>query len=69
MTRQVSTREIRLSLYKPMPKHWYRMYIGECPCCGRDKSYRERVYGEPPADPRDRYVHLPDTQTFDGCIY
>ncbi len=48
--------------------HWYRQYIGECPVCGRDKSYRERVAGERPADPRDRYVHLSDRQTYDGCI-
>jgi hypothetical protein len=38
-------------------KYWYRMYFGECPLCGRSKSYRERVYGEKPEDPNERYVY------------
>lgn len=52
-----------------MKPHWYRIYIGECPVCGRDASYRERVYGEKPNDPRERYIWLPDYQTYDGCLY
>lgn len=55
----------------PVPvseRHWYRLYIGECPVCGRDKSFRIRVAGERPADPAERYVYLPDSQTYDGCI-
>jgi len=49
-------------------QHWYRMHVGECPVCGKDKSYRVRVYGPPPKDRRDRYVYLPDTQTYDHCM-
>lgn len=49
------------------PKFWYRIYVGECPVCGRDKGFRERVYGEKPANPVERYVHLSDTQTYDHC--
>lgn len=49
--------------------HWYRIYIGECPVCGRDKSYRERVYGRRPKDRRRRVAYLPDTSTYDGCMY
>ena len=26
-------------------KYWYKIHIGECPICGRDQSYRERIYG------------------------
>jgi hypothetical protein len=48
--------------------HWYRQYVGECPVCGRDKSYRERVYGKPPKDPRKRYVQLSPTECYDHCL-
>lgn len=48
-------------------KYWYKIYVGECPVCGRDASYRERVYGEPPSNKEDRYIHLPGTQTYCGC--
>lgn len=52
---------------KPAKRHWYRQHIGECPVCGRDKSFRERVYGKKPRDPRKRYVQLPDTHCYDWC--
>jgi hypothetical protein len=55
----------RVSQKKP---HWYRIHIGECPVCGRNKGSRERVAGERPADPAKRYVHLPDTLTYCGCL-
>lgn len=52
---------------KASQKHWYRIYVGECPVCGRDQSCRVRVYGPPP--PRaERYVRLPDSQTYDHCL-
>jgi hypothetical protein len=44
------------------------MHVGECPVCGKDKSYRERVYGEKPKDHKDRYEYLPDTFTYDNCM-
>lgn len=50
-------------------KYWYRQYIGECPVCGRDHSYKERVYGEKPKEDKDRYVYLSQFETFDHCIY
>lgn len=56
---------------KPVSKaspHWYRIYVGECPVCGRGKDQRERVAGKPPKKREDRYVSLPDTQTYDHCI-
>lgn len=53
---------------KSHKKHWYKIYLGECPVCGRDKSSRERVYGERPEDPKDRYEYLPDTITYDNCM-
>ena len=49
-------------------KYWYRIYIGECPVCGRSKSYRERVYSPRPEKREDRYVWLSDQETYDGCI-
>ena len=48
-------------------KYWYRIYVGECPICGRDKSYRERVYGEKPKDTKNRYVWLKEQDTYDNC--
>ena len=52
------------SVQKP---HWYKMYLGECPVCGRDKSHRERVYGVRPEKWEDRYVQLSDQETYDWC--
>jgi hypothetical protein len=48
--------------------HWYRQYLGECPVCGSDKSYKERVYGQKPASPSQRYVQLSQQETFDWCV-
>lgn len=53
---------------KSKRKYWYRMYVGECPVCGSDKSWRERVYGVKPKKISKRYVRIPDSQTFDNCI-
>lgn len=49
-------------------KHWYRQYIGECPICGHDASYKERVYGEKPSDDSEIYIMIPDNQTYDSCM-
>lgn len=50
-------------------RYWIRFHVGECPVCGRDASYRERVYDEPkPDDDRKRYVQIPNTLTYDHCI-
>jgi hypothetical protein len=48
--------------------HWYRLHVGECPVCGRDKSFRERVYGKKPRSQKKRYVYLPDVETYDDCL-
>ncbi len=54
---------------KPLRRpYWYRMHYGECPVCGKDRSYRERVYGEKPKDARKRIVYLPQTETYDHCM-
>lgn len=54
---------------KKPKKHWYRIYVGGCPVCGKDKGFRERVYGKKPKSHRKRYVCLSDQETFDNCIY
>ena len=59
---------MRTEKRKATRPHWYRVYVGECPVCGRDKGYRERVYGTPPKDRGKRYVRLPDTTTYDHCL-
>jgi hypothetical protein len=48
-------------------KYWYRIYIGECPVCGADKSYRERVYCKKPKDRNLIYIKLADSETYDYC--
>jgi len=48
-------------------KHWYRIFVGECPVCGRDSGYKERIYGKRPTDPLKRYVYLSDKATYCGC--
>ncbi len=48
-------------------QYWYRRFIGECPVCGSNKSYRERVYGTRPESINDRTIYLPDTFTYDYC--
>ncbi len=48
-------------------KHWYRQYFGCCPVCGRDKSYKERVYGKRPGI-KKRWIHLSDFETYDHCV-
>lgn len=50
------------------PEHWYRQYFGECPVCGSDKSYRERVYGKRPVKIEDRIAYLSDSETYDSCM-
>lgn len=49
-------------------RYWYRFYFGECPVCGRCKSYKERVYGPKPKDVKDRIKYLSDSQTYDNCL-
>ena len=49
-------------------KYWYRQYFGECPVCGKDFSYRERVYGEKPKEKEEIYKYIPDNQTYCGCL-
>ena len=48
-------------------KYWYRFYIGECPVCGKDKSYKERAYGPKPERAEDRVVYLSSTICYDWC--
>ncbi len=49
--------------------HWYRRVFGQCPPCGLDQSYRERVYGEKPSDPAKRVVWMSDQEAYCGCEY
>jgi hypothetical protein len=50
-------------------QHWYKTYVGGCPVCGRDKSYRIRVYGKRPKRLSSRYIQLSDRETYDDCLY
>jgi hypothetical protein len=58
---------MRQAMRKRPRRYWYRIFVGECPVCGRDKGFRVRVYGKPPRDRRKRYQHLPDTACYDYC--
>lgn len=48
--------------------HWYRIHIGECPVCGSNQGFREYVEGPKPENEEERYVYLPQTQTYDHCM-
>ena len=52
---------------KNIRPHWYKQYLGACPVCGSDKSYRERVYGEKPTKPEDCYEYMSDGECYDWC--
>jgi hypothetical protein len=45
-------------------KYWYRFHIQECPVCGSDHSYKERVYGRKPGIAK-RYIH--EGYYYDWC--
>jgi hypothetical protein len=48
--------------------YWYRFYVGECPVCGRNKSYKTRVTTEPrPVNKSDRYTLMSLTESYCGC--
>lgn len=48
--------------------YYYRQYIGECPVCGRDAGYKEKVKGEKPKDESLIYIQLPQNQTYCHCL-
>lgn len=48
--------------------HWYRLHVGECPVCGKDASFRERVYGPRPEKRQERVVELSYQETYDHCL-
>lgn len=49
-------------------RYWYRQYVGECPGCGRNAGWKERVYGKKPKDFRKVYIQLTDAQCYDYCM-
>lgn len=51
---------------KPRRARWYLQYVGECPICGRSKSYKEAMYTRPPKKEK-RYKSIPDFLTYDYC--
>jgi len=48
---------------------WWKFYYGECPVCGSSDSYKEAQYTPKPNNVEERYEHIPDETSFDGCIY
>lgn len=48
---------------KKMPPHWYKIYWGFCPACGKSQKYRVHQYG--PKTPR--HVRLSTLETYCGC--
>lgn len=49
-------------------KHWYKTFYGECPVCGRDCSYKVRMYGKKPKRIQSRYEPLPLSVCYCGCV-
>ena len=48
-------------------KYWYKLFIGECPWCGRDKTHRVRVYTKKPKSEKKRIVYMTEAEAYDGC--
>lgn len=55
-------------LNKKKQKYWYKQYVGECPVCGRNQGWKEKVIGEKPNDFRKIYIQLSNSECFDHCI-
>lgn len=53
---------------KQQNKHWYKMYYGECPVCGRQTKYKERIYGKKPKDLKEIYKQISQTESYDYCL-
>lgn len=50
---------------KKRRKHWYAIFVGACPVCSRDHSYREIRYTKRPKLAKNRITYLSDAQTYD----
>lgn len=51
---------------KPLPPHWYKTYINECPLCGRGQTERVRMFTPAPA--KDDFIARYDyAQVYDWC--
>lgn len=55
-------------MIKDYTKYWYQYFIGECPVCGKDTSYKERCFGKKPKNKKDRYVYLKLIDCYDHCL-
>lgn len=52
---------------KPLPPHWYKNFITECPVCGAGEHRRERQLGDaPPKDSTERWDY--DGRAYDWCL-
>lgn len=49
-------------------KYWYFIWHGECPVCGKDKSFRERRYTPRPKDIQLRHGYSPMDVCYDYCL-
>jgi len=52
---------------KKQKPYWYLSHVGECPVCGKDKSYRERMNTEKPKEKKDCFVSIPYAEAYDWC--
>lgn len=51
---------------KPKRARWFLTFVGECPLCGRDQSYKVAQYTSPPLK-AERYRQLPLAEAYDQC--
>jgi hypothetical protein len=49
---------------KPLPPHWYLIYVRECPVCASTKVERIRQFTPRPEDALNRVEYVP---TYDWC--
>lgn len=47
--------------------YWYKYFWGNCPVCGKDKSYKKRQYTPKPERATDRHEVLSEAVCYDWC--
>lgn len=48
-----------------MKSYWYKFHIKECPVCGREYSYKQRIYNLP--KPKDISLRTEHSEFYDWC--
>ena len=56
-----------ITLRSPKGPYWFKQYVGECPLCGCNMGYKEKVRGVKPKDLSEVYIPLSLKDSYCGC--